>query len=165
MDVVAVGHRVRLLELRQEAGILERNAGDALAGQRAAHLHGRRPMGVGEHRVLETEPVERVENIGAELNAGTDLTELGRLLDHPHRQALARERICRREPADAAARHQDRQFPTVPVRHDPLRTTHRPRGYLARFAAGSNPTAASCDRGGGATSLRSSPRNAEGRAY
>ena len=74
-------------------------------------------MGVGQHRVLEAEPVEGAEDVGAELDAGADLAELGRLLDHPHRKTLARQRIGRRQAADAAARHQNRQVSTVSLRH------------------------------------------------
>ena len=61
-------------------------------------------MRIGQHRVLEAELLERAEDVGAELDAGADLPEFGRLLDHPHRKALARERIGGRKPADARRR-------------------------------------------------------------
>ena len=132
VDVVAVGDRVGLLELAHEARVGQRDAGDALARQRATHFHGRRLMGVGEHRVLEPDPVERVEDVGAELDAGADLAELRRLLEHSHRKALARERVRRREPADAAARDQDRQSLTVSFRHRRSRRRHA-RPAVAHF--------------------------------
>src|SRR6266511_4398967 len=78
-------------------------------------------MGVGKHRVLEAEPVERVENVGAELDAGADLAKLGGLLDHPHRKALARQRVRRRQAPDAAASDQDRQFVRLRHRHSKRR--------------------------------------------
>ena len=65
-------------------------------------------MGVGEHRVAQADLVERAEDVGAELDAGADLLELGRLLEHAHRKALARQRIGRRQAADAAAGDQER---------------------------------------------------------
>ncbi len=74
-------------------------------------------MNVGKDRILEAEPFKRAEDIGPELNAGADLAEFGRLLQHPDRQALARQRIGRRQSADAAAGNQDRQLFTVALGH------------------------------------------------
>ena len=108
VDVGAMGHRVGMLETVEEALVFERDARDQVARQRAAHLHGRRAMGVGEHRVEQADLVERAEDIRAELDAGADFLELGRLLEHPHRKALARQRIGRRQAADAAAGDQER---------------------------------------------------------
>ncbi len=108
VDVGAMGHRVGLLEAIQEALVVERDAGDQIARQRAAHFHRGRAMGVGEHRVAQADLVERAEDIRAELDAGADFLELGRLLEHAHRKALARQRIGRRQAADAAARDQER---------------------------------------------------------
>ncbi len=51
--------------------------------------------------------LEHPEHVGAELNAGADLLELGRLLDDLRRDALALQRQGRREPADAAADDED----------------------------------------------------------
>ena len=108
-----MGDGVGLFELFHEACILERDAGDALAGERTAHLHARRAMGIGEDRFLEAEPFKRTEDVGAELDAGADLAEFRRLFQHPHREAFARKRMRRRQPADAAARNQKRQRLTV----------------------------------------------------
>ncbi len=65
-------------------------------------------MGVGQHRVEQADLVERPKDIRAELDAGADFLELGRLLEHPHREALPRQRAGRREAADAAAGDQER---------------------------------------------------------
>ena len=64
-------------------------------------------MSVGQHRVLQADPLERPKHVGTELDAGADLAELRRLLQHPHRKSLARERIGGRKSADAAAGDQD----------------------------------------------------------
>ena len=79
-------------------------------------------MDVGQDRILEAEPFERAEHVGPELDAGADLAEFGRLLQHPHRHALARERIGRRQSADAAPSNQNRQLFTAALGH------HRPNG-------------------------------------
>ena len=105
MDVGAVGDRVRLAEALGEFGA-ERDMGDQLAGERVAHFLRRRAVGVGEHGVLEADLLQHAENIGAELDAGADLAEFGRLLEHAHREALTRQRIGRGQAADAAAGHQ-----------------------------------------------------------
>jgi hypothetical protein len=120
MDIVAMDDRIGLPEPRVEAGIVERDAGDALARQCATHLDCRRAMHVGEHLILEAELLQRAEYVGAELDAGADLAELGRLLQHPHRHALQCERICCREPADAAACDQDGQRLTIALCHGSL---------------------------------------------
>src|SRR5206468_8087709 len=67
--------------------------------------------------LLEAEPFQRTKNIGAELDPGTDFMEFSRMLQHAHRKSLARERVRRRQPADAAARDQDRQRLTVRFCH------------------------------------------------
>ena len=66
-------------------------------------------MGIGQHRILEAQPVERAKDVRAELDAGAELLELGRLLQHPHGKALPRQRSGRREAADAATGNQDRE--------------------------------------------------------
>src|SRR6185369_4576271 len=79
MDVGAVGHRIRLAEAGHELAF-ERNARDQLAGEGVAHFLGGRAVRVGEDGVLEADLLQCAEDIGAELNAGADLAELGRLL-------------------------------------------------------------------------------------
>ena len=51
----------------------------------------------------QAEHLEHPEHVGPELDAGADLLELRRLLDHLRGDALARQRQRRRQPADAAA--------------------------------------------------------------
>ena len=119
MNVVAVRHRIGLIEFGDEA-LVERDAGDLLAGKRAPHFHGWRPVGVGQYRILEPELFQGTENVGSKLDAGADLVKLGRLLQHPYRKAFAREGVGCRQTADAAARDQDRRLP-IRLRHFSLR--------------------------------------------
>src|SRR5262249_43664740 len=65
------------------------------------------------HGLFEAYLLQRAKYIGPELDAGTDLAEFWRLLDHPHREALACERIGRRKPADAATGNQDRRLGVI----------------------------------------------------
>src|SRR5262245_29099917 len=103
MNVGAMSHRVGILKAAREAFVLERDVGDLVARERAAHLHGRRPMGIGEHGILEPDLVERPEDIGAKLDAGADLAKFRSLLEDADRKALAGERIAGRQPANATA--------------------------------------------------------------
>ena len=106
-----MGHRVGLLESVQKALVFERNARDQVARQaRSASPSPGGTVGVGEHRVAQADLVEGAEDIRAELDAGADLLELGRLLEHAHRKALARQRIGRRQAANAAADDQEWAF-------------------------------------------------------
>ena len=87
--------------------VAERNARDFLAGDRIHH-----DQIVGKHReradrLDQAEPLEHPEHVGAELDAGADLLELGRLLDDLRRDTLARQRQSRGQPADAAADDED----------------------------------------------------------
>ena len=86
---------------------LQIDVDDPFARKRAAHLHGRRPMRIGEHRILETNLVKRPENIGAELDAGADLPKLRGLLEDADRKTLAGERIAGCQPADSAASNEN----------------------------------------------------------
>ena len=72
-------------------------------------------MGVGQHGVLEPDLIQHAENVGAELDAGADLAEFGRLLEHAHRKALARQREGRDQAADAAAGHQNGRRVTIVI--------------------------------------------------
>src|SRR6185437_12509892 len=49
---------------------------------------------------------------------GADLAKFGRLLEQPHRQTLARQRIGGGEAADAAAGNQDRCRTAIVLSHD-----------------------------------------------
>jgi hypothetical protein len=106
MDVVAVGDGIRLLESRR-AFFAELDAGDQLAGEGVAHLHAGRLVGVGQHGVLEADALQHAEDVGAELNAGTDLAEIGRLLEHADREAFVGQRTGGRQPGNAATGDQE----------------------------------------------------------
>src|SRR3981189_1615216 len=80
MNVGAMRHRVRMLEAALEAIVLQIDVDDPFARERAAHLHRRRPMAIGEDGILETDLVKRPENIRAELDAGADLPKFRGLL-------------------------------------------------------------------------------------
>jgi hypothetical protein len=76
MDVGAVGDGIGLAAEALGEGLVERDAGDQLAGERVAHFLRRRDMGVGEDGILEADPLQHAKDIGAELDAGADLLEL-----------------------------------------------------------------------------------------
>ncbi len=68
------------------------------------------------HRVGQAELLEHPEHVGTELDAGADLLELGRLLDHLAADAFTRQRQRRRHAANAAADDENRQ-PISLARH------------------------------------------------
>ena len=108
VDVGPVGDRIGVLEAVDER-LPQGDAGDQLAGDGVAHLLRGRPPCIGEHLLGQADAVECAEDVGAELDAGAELAEFRRLLEHPHREALAGERIGRRQAADPAARNDDRK--------------------------------------------------------
>src|SRR5262245_66220858 len=101
MEVVPVIDSIGLLETLGDSVVYQGNAGHALAGERTAHLNPRRLVSIGEHCLLEPEPFQRPKDVGAELDAGTDLAEFRRLFQDAHRETFARERVRRRQPPDA----------------------------------------------------------------
>ena len=114
MQIGAMNERVGMMEFLAER-VAKRNAGDLLAGDRVHH-----DQIVGKHRervdrLDQAEDVEHPEHVGAELNAGADLLELGRLLDDLRGDALARQRQSRGKPADAAA--DDENLLVFPIAH------------------------------------------------
>jgi hypothetical protein len=108
MDVGTVGDRVGMAEFRQEARVIERDARDQVTGQRTAHLHRGRTVGLGQYGVAQAQLIECAEDIGTKLNAGADLLELRCLLENAHRKTLARERTGGGKATDAAAGDQER---------------------------------------------------------
>ena len=112
-----MGDGVGVLELCQEAWIGERDARDALARERTAHFHRRRLMRIGQHRLLQADLVKGAEDVGAELDTGTDLAKLRRLLDHPHGNPFERECMRCRQSADPSACDQDREPLTIRFNH------------------------------------------------
>ena len=76
---------------------------DGFGGDRIAKLEPFRERRPVEHLLGQPEHLEHPEHVGSKLDTGADLLELGRLLQHLHRDALARQRQRRRQPPDAAA--------------------------------------------------------------
>ena len=58
---------------------------------------------IQQGRLADAEPVETVEGVGAELDAGADLAQAARFLQHLRGDALLGERQRCRQSADAAA--------------------------------------------------------------
>ncbi len=127
MEVVPVSDGVRLLKTLGKARVIEWNAGHALAAERATHLYSRWAMSIGEHRLLKAESLKRAEDVGAELDAGTDFAEFSGLLEDPNREPFARECVRRRQPPDAAARNYDRQCLTIRFCHQHSKNAVRRR--------------------------------------
>ena len=78
------------------------------------------------HQAAHAQRVERVPGVGRELDAGADLAELRRLLQHDRAEALARERERRGEPAYAAAGDDHRLL--VARLHASMLSAARPSG-------------------------------------
>ena len=96
--------------------LAQRDARDLVAGDGVEH-----DQVLGEHRqpadrVGQAELLEHPKHVGTELDAGADLLELGRLLDHLAADAFTRQRQRRRHAANAAADDENRQ-PIALARH------------------------------------------------
>ena len=101
-QIVAMGDAVRLLEFLAEF-FFERNPRHTLTGKGTTHFLRPGLPGVGKHGVFQVEPLERLEHIGPELNAGAGFAKLALLLEQPDRKTFARKRKCRGQSADTAA--------------------------------------------------------------
>jgi hypothetical protein len=119
VQIVPMRDGVGLLELLRKARVIERNAKDAFARERAAHFHGGRAMRVGQHGIAQAEAVERAEDVGPELDPGADLAEFRGLLEDVYGKALARDRMRGGKTRDASAGNQNGQ------RHRPTALTMR----------------------------------------
>jgi len=109
MDVGAVRDRVRVAEAPGEA-LVERDVDHLLAAHAVEH-----EQVLDEHRLLlhqlaDAEGVERMPGVGRDLDAGADLAELRRLLEHDRMPALSRQRQRGGEAADAAAGDDHREL-------------------------------------------------------
>ena len=145
IDAVNIGpmrHRIRLAEVLAER-LAQRNAGDRLAGQRVAHFERRRHPGVRQHIGLEPDALDGAKNVRPELDAGAQFLEFRRLLEHPHRKTLARQRISRHQPADAAAGDQKGGGTAIGVGHRVTSLRQKKRVSFTR-----NITAAAADKSG-----------------
>src|SRR5215471_7791100 len=116
VDVGTVGDSIGLAESLQER-VAERNIGYQLAGEGIAHLLRGRAMGVCEDGVLEADFLQHPKNVGAKLDAGTNLAKFRRLLENPDGKAMICECISGDKPADAAAGNEERGGTAIHTRH------------------------------------------------
>ena len=91
----------------RESGCTQRHPDDFLAGSHVVHAQARRkerdPIdGVGQAQVFE-----HLEDVGAELDAGADLSESSRLLQHRHLVPVPGQDVRRGETADTAAGYEE----------------------------------------------------------
>src|ERR1700694_4501937 len=131
VDIGAVRHRVRVAEAPGEA-LVERHVDDLLAAHAVEHEQAFDEDRVALHALADAERVDRVPGVGRELDAGADLAELARLLEHQDAEVPARERERDGEPAEAAAE------PAAGHYHR-LRVARRHRRYAATAPTASTP--------------------------
>ncbi len=91
------------------ARLAEGQARQLAAVVRAAHAQHRRAGGDARQARRQAEGMQPPRDIGAELDAGADLAEGGRLLQHLDAMPLARQRQGGSQPADAGAGDEDLQ--------------------------------------------------------
>src|SRR5882762_2273307 len=107
MEVDAVDNAVGMLVAGAKCGTADGNARELGARRAVAHDQKLREEGERADRVVDSQALEHLERVGADLDAGTDLAELRSLLEHVAREALLRQRQRRGEAADAAAGDQN----------------------------------------------------------
>ena len=108
VDVGAVYDGVRIAVARAEH-LRDRDARDLAAVDRVHHHQLVDVDGAVARVGANAQVVERVERVGAQLDARAQLAQCRRLLQQRHAHADARERQRRREAADAAADDEDRR--------------------------------------------------------
>ena len=102
VQVAAVDHGIGVAEPLAER-LVERDADDLLGGERVHQPKIVDEHGDGAGGVADAKLVEAVEGVGAELDAGADLAQHGRPLQHEAPHAFAGEAEGRGKAADAAA--------------------------------------------------------------
>ncbi len=107
MHVGAMGDRVRIAEALAKARAAF-DIDDFVAGDGVEHHHALDQQRAPLDRFADAERVERRQGIGSHLQADAGLAEFGDLFENDAAEALARQRQCRREPANAAAGNRDR---------------------------------------------------------
>ena len=107
MDVRPMRHGIGIAEAPGEA-LVERDVDHRFAGHAVHHEDVLYEHGFLLDELAYAKRVDRVPGIGRELDAGADLAELARLLEHEHAEVLACERERGGEPSNAAARDYDR---------------------------------------------------------
>ena len=125
MDVSAVRHGVGVAEAGGEA-LVERDIDHPLGAHAVHHEQPLDENGLLLHQAADAEGVERMPGVGSELDAGADLAELRRLLEHHRTEAFAREGERGGEAADAAAGDDHRIF--VSRLHCSMLSAARPSG-------------------------------------
>jgi hypothetical protein len=106
VHIGAVDHRIRVAEALAE-GLARLQPPDQRLVDGIVHHHTLGVDGAPPRLVAHAQGVERMEGVGAELDARTDLTNLGGLLQHRDLEALPHQGQGRRQAAYAAAGDDD----------------------------------------------------------
>ena len=93
--------------MRALVGLGEGNRVQELARVEAAELIGAGPHRDALQRFAQPEVVEHLDRVGALLDAGADLAELGRLLEHAHAKAPLQQAGGGGQAAEAGAGDED----------------------------------------------------------
>jgi hypothetical protein len=102
VDIRAVRHGIRIAEALGEA-LVERHVDHLLAAYAVEHQQVLDEHGLALDQPADAERIERMPGVRRQLDAGADLAELRRLLQHDHAEILAREGERGGKTADAAA--------------------------------------------------------------
>ena len=105
MQIGAMDHRIRIAKPLTK-GAANRDCCDLAAVDRIHHDQLVDEYCAVAHRLPNTQRVERGKRIRAELQAGTDFTEVGALLEQINREIAACKSQRRRQATDAGADHQ-----------------------------------------------------------
>ena len=87
--------------------LLPARPADHAAGLPVPHDLPLRPSGHGADVILDADGAQHLHRVGMQGNAGFDLPELGGRLVDRRLDARPRQRVCRRQPADASADDRD----------------------------------------------------------
>src|SRR3979409_1613510 len=90
VDIGAVRHRVRIAEALREARV-ERDVDHRLAADAVHHQQALDEDGLLRHSLAAAESIDGVPGVRRELDAGADLAELGRLLEHDDPEVAPRQ--------------------------------------------------------------------------
>ena len=135
LEIGAMDHRVRIAEALAKR-LVDRDRGDFLARERVHHHQAVDEDRVALEMLAQPEPIEHVERVGTELDAGPDLAEGWCLLEHARRKAAFGERQRRRQSADAAADYEDG---IVLLRHGTPHGPNHAQRIVVRLLRSRNP--------------------------
>src|SRR5207245_702889 len=102
VDIGAVRHRVRIAEALREARV-ERDVDHRLAADPVHHQQVLDEDGLLLHSLADAERIDGVPGVRRELDAGADLAELGRLLEHDDPEVAPRQGERDGKAADTAS--------------------------------------------------------------